>query len=324
MEIIKYISAFVILTAAGMLYDRYKKKYGLDIELNNKEKIQKFLLNDDSLINGKPILWIHNDYEINSRNWASFNSRNSKELNQPYLSLCIETLIKTCSESFNICIIDDNSFALIPNWCIDMDKMSGPIKEHIRLLGILKVLYYYGGIRIPNSMIMLKNLEPLYNNLINKSSCFSVEMVNRNKTSNITTFFPNNKIIGCIKNSSAMKKILTYFEKQISIDNTNALDFKGNIDRYIYKLSTNKELYVCNGKYFGIKDINNKPVLIEDLFNNEHINFDKDIYGIYIPSNNILKRVKYQWFARLNKKQVLNSNNLISKYLILVLGKYNI
>ena len=173
MDIIKYITAFVILTSAGMLYDRYKKKFGLDIELNNREKIQKFLLNDDTLLNGKPILWIHNAYDVNSRNWSSFSSRNSNELNQPYLSLCIETIIKTCGDSFNICIIDDNSFdALIPDWSINMDKVPEPIKNHIRMLGLCKILYYYGGMKIPSSMVVTKNLRGLYNKII--SNNFSI------------------------------------------------------------------------------------------------------------------------------------------------------
>ena len=33
-------------------------------------------------IGGKPILWIHNTLNINARNWQSWGSRNSKDLNQ--------------------------------------------------------------------------------------------------------------------------------------------------------------------------------------------------------------------------------------------------
>jgi hypothetical protein len=204
-----------------------------------------------------------------------------------------------------------------------MNKISDPIKSHIRLLGMLKVLYYYGGMRLPSSTIILKNLLPLYDNLINENS-FVLEMINRNKTSNITSFFPNNKIMGCSKNSFTMKKIINYLEKKISYDNTNAMDFEGDVDRYIYKLSLDNEIVVCDGKYFGIKDKNNKEVLIEHLLNNNDVEFDTNVYGIYICKDSILNRVKYQWFARLSKKQVLNANTVISKYIINVLGKYNI
>lgn len=323
MDIIKYITAFVILTSAGMLYDRYKKKFGLDIELNNREKIQKFLLNDDTLLNGKPILWIHNAYDVNSRNWSSFSSRNSNELNQPYLSLCMETIIKTCGDSFNICIIDDNSFeALIPDWSINMDKVPEPIKNHIRMLGLCKVLYYYGGMKIPSSMVVTKNLRGLYNKIIS-NNCFSFEMINRNKTSNMVNYLPSSKILGCIQNCPTMKKIITFLENKISNDNSNEMDFNGDVDRYLYKLSLSKELFVCNGQYIGIKDVNNKQILIEHLLNNSHVEFYKDLHAIYINNEDILNRIKYQWFSRMSKKQVLNANILISKFILLVLGKHS-
>ena len=62
-----------------MLYDRYLKKYDLDSTENNEKLIKHYLLNDGT--NNKPILWVHTKNEINGRNWISFNSRNSKEVN---------------------------------------------------------------------------------------------------------------------------------------------------------------------------------------------------------------------------------------------------
>ena len=32
------------------------------------------------------------------------------------------------------------------------------------------------------------------------------------------------------------------------------MDFEGDVDRYIYKLSLNNDIFFCDGKYFGIKD----------------------------------------------------------------------
>ena len=64
-----------------------------------------------SIINGKPILWIHNKYEINSRNWDSFMSRNTNNLNQPYRRLCVDTIIKHCSDDeFGTLGVDYNKY----------------------------------------------------------------------------------------------------------------------------------------------------------------------------------------------------------------------
>ena len=42
---------------------------------------------------------------------------------------------------------------------------------------------------------------------------------------------------------------------------------------------------------------------------------------ICLPSLDLLKRSKYGWFNKLNKKQLLESNMEVSKYLINSLGK---
>ena len=71
-----YIIFFIILTVAGLLYDRYKLKTQLDEELQQYDMIQKFLLNESSLARSKkPIIWVHLGFYKNSRNWPSFFSR---------------------------------------------------------------------------------------------------------------------------------------------------------------------------------------------------------------------------------------------------------
>ena len=83
-------------------------------------------------------------------------------LNQPYLQLCVESIINCCGKSFHICLIDDNSFSkLIPDWKIDFDKIANPVKTHMRTLAMSRVLYYYGGLLIPNSTLVLKDLSTL-------------------------------------------------------------------------------------------------------------------------------------------------------------------
>ena len=70
-----------------------------------------------------------------------------------------------------------------------------------------------------------------------------------------------------------------------------------------------------------MKDTNNKPVLIENLLGNNHVSFNKNMFGIYIPNDDILNRIKYQWFSRLNKRQIVEAKTIISKFILLSLGK---
>ena len=53
------------------------------------------------------------------------------------------------------------------------------------------------------------------------------------------------------------------------------------------------------------------------LISDSEIDIDKSAYGVYIPQNEILRRTNFQWFARQSPEQVLESNTMIGKYLLL-------
>ena len=151
---------FFILIVVGFFYKQYSDKLQKEESGDVYESIQKYLLDDTTLGKSKkPILWVHVPYEYNSRNWLSFGSRSSFELNQPYLYLTMRSIIRQCDKSFTICIIDDASFKkLIPGWNINMTTISDPILSKMRMLGIAKLLYIYGGMLCPLSFVCLKDL----------------------------------------------------------------------------------------------------------------------------------------------------------------------
>jgi hypothetical protein len=320
MNLIRYVSAFIIVTAIGVLYDRYKNKWGfLNIEGQNKENIKKYLLNDDSILNGKPILWIHNVHEINSRQWVSFSSRNSKDLNQPYRRLCVDTMIKHCGDDFNICLIDDDSFAkLIPGWSLEIDDIPNPIKTHIRYLAFTKLLYYYGGMMVPSTTIALKSFKSCYDKLLSKKDSFVGEFVDKSVISNSLTFFPNASFMGCKKNSPAMREIMLYLEKLN--DNSDEYKFEGTINRFIFKLCEQEKMSLLDGNYMGTR-IKDKDISIDDLMSNNYLELSQQAICIVIPEEDLMKRSKYQWFLRSNKQQIFESNISIAKYFMVSLGK---
>ena len=99
-NIVKYGMYFIILTAVGILYERYNRKFNHFDEVRQYELIKKYLLNDSSLASSKkPIIWIHTTYDVNARNWESFYSRSNENINQPYILLCIKSIIDTCGNS---------------------------------------------------------------------------------------------------------------------------------------------------------------------------------------------------------------------------------
>ncbi len=315
---IRHISAFVILTVLGILYEKYKLKFVPDAELKKYDLIKKYLLTGQEGIGGKPILWIHTKHEVNARNWSSFYSRNSTKLNQPYILSCLETIVKMCGNSFNVCLIDDSSFTkLLPNWNIDIRKVADPIRSHVRVLALSKLLYTFGGMQIPDSTIVLKDLKSLYdNNLIGKSA-FVGETLSRNQTATYTRLFPNTQIIGCKINSPAMKSYIDYLELINSRDYTNEIDFLGEMERYLYKMTTEGRMNKINGCIFGTTDNNNKDVNIERLLGSTFIDFSPRLQAIYLPADEILKRTKYGWVARLSQQQLRTCNSIAAKWLLI-------
>ena len=69
----------------------------------------------------------------------------------------------------------------------------------------------------------------------------------------------------------------------------------------------------------GVKDIREKPIGVERLLGNSFIEFpcEKNMLGLYIPSDEIIRRTAYQWFSRLSAKQALASDTIIGKHLLI-------
>jgi len=323
MDLVKYVTVFAIISVTTMLYDRYKKKWEPDEELKDNNLVKEFLLGENTILGGnKPIIWVHTKYNINARNWENFGSRNSKKLNTKYIQLCVESIIKYSGKSCNVVLISDKSFSnLIPGWTIDMNKLADPIKSHIRKLAMAKVLYYYGGMLVPNSMLLVKDLRGLYDEMIGYKDMFVGESVARNQLAMYTRFYPNNKFMGCVKNSKTMKDYIEKLEQLVSTDNSSEMDFDGNCDRYLYELTSKGKIQLVCGKLLGVKQKDHSVVAIDDLLSLNFVNFCCNMYGIWIPEDELAKRRKFGWFLKLNRKGLYDSNTTLSKYFALSYGK---
>ena len=311
-----YVFLLTLLIITAFLYQRYQSKLDRENQYDDYTSIKKYLLNDPSLVkDNKPIMWIHIDYEYNSRNWLNFGSRSSFDLNQNYLYLTVKSIINHCGESFHICIVDDNSFAkLLPDWTADVSKVPNPSKCYLRELAMTTLLYNYGGMRVPNSFICMRDLIGLYGS---GSKPFVCEVVDRNVTSTHFEFCPSISFMGAAAGSSTVLALLAFIRKKLAEDYTDETKFLGEYNRWAVMRISKGELKLVDGKMIGTKTIEGRPVLIDELLTNDYLDIYSNTYGIYIPGNEILKRRNYEWFVRLSPMQVLESNIIISKYLLL-------
>jgi len=305
-----YHYLFAISVIGVVSYFGDKIKQGLTDNDAENELIRKYLLNESPLYGmNRPKIWIHSTYEKNARQWKDFYSRNTTDLNQPYIHLTIKSIINHCGADFNICLIDDETFSkLIPTWEVNMETLSEPHKSTYREIGMLQLLYLYGGIIVPNSFICTRNLAPLLG-----QNPFVAEMVNRTTSNN--NFMPSTKFMGANKGCPILKKMLA--ENKVDVNRHFTVEPKilGNIQKWLYNEVEAGSINLVNGKLIGTKTSKGRQILLEDLMSENYLDLDEEHYGIYIPADEVLARPKYQWLAHLSSNEVLKTNAIITKYL---------
>jgi hypothetical protein len=322
MLLTNYIILFVILISLGILYQKYIEKLSKSLSFDDYGEIKKYLSKDKNLDKSKkPILWIHIPYEYNSREWLSFGSRVSDDLNQPYLYLTVKSIIKTCDESFNIVLIDDGSFSkLIPDWSININALADPIKCNVRQLAIAKLIYTYGGMNVPISFLSFRDLISLYNKGIRNETMFVCENYDSNVTSTNKLFYPNSGFMGAAKENPTIKQFINFIERTISDDFTAQSKFIGDFDKWCDDKINNRKMNLISGIEVGVRTINNEPITIDTLLSDNYIEFYPKMYGIWIPDKCILKRRHYEWFSRMSPDQIFDSQFILAKYIVLALS----
>lgn len=286
----KYISGFIFFGILSVIIKQIRNKFKDTDEKQYYDLVDQYLLHTPPQTK-LPIIWVHIDYETNARKWINFGSRNTKQLNQPYLYLVLQSIINQCENEFKICFVDDNSFySLLPNWTIDMNKLS--CKTHVRHIGLLKLLYHYGGILVPKGFLCLRSLSCLH------------------KYDSVFTIHANPHFIGSPKQSKILfeyiQKLEFHAHKHFFSDTS-----KDILNEYI----TNNQVINISGKQSGEVDINGNKIYMEDLFSNKDISFLPDMIGVLIPTDELLKRTKYNWFSYISIQDALMTHTNVSALL---------
>lgn len=318
-----YLIAIVLIGLATYFGNQIKEQIDTT-EKDEYEMIKKYLLNDSPLYGyNKPKIWIHSKYEINARKWKDFYSRNTTDLNQPYIHLTIKSIINHCGNDFHICLIDDETFSkLIPSWDINLSNVAEPFRSQYRQLGLCELVYYYGGMVVPNSFLCMKNLKPLYEEGISGSVPFVCE--NNNRTMNVVAnskggkmlFVPDISFMGAKKNDPTVLEMVKYLKhRSQNFHFTNEYEFLGDTSQLCLSYIQSQQMNLIGGELIGVKNNKQKPILLENIMEEEYLDLDPKCYGIYIPREDILNRPKFQWFAVMEIAQLLNTNMAITKYM---------
>lgn len=271
---------------------------------DNYEMIKQYLLNDSPLEGfSRPKLWIHSKFELNSRCWQSFMSRSNSNLNQPYLELFIKSIMNHCADDFHICLIDDESFGkLLPHWTIKVHELSDPLKSFYRHMGLMEILYLYGGMVLPNSTLALTNLYPLFLEYTENKSLF---------------FSPTFLCLGVPQKNHPTLRV--YLDKLLAMSGssslmTNQQSMQSEMTSFLESQPKEKVKRLC-GKSFGQLTVHGERILIDHWMEEDFLKLDPGCVAIYIDSDELLKRNKYQWYAVLPIDNILETSCILTKYM---------
>jgi hypothetical protein len=198
-----------------------------------------------------------------------------------------------------------------------MTTISDPILTNMRMLGMMKLLYIYGGLICPISFLCLKNLNQLYAKGTRGDKMFVCETVDRNVTSTEIDFYPNLSFCGAPKECETVRELCNFIQAIASHDYTADTKFLGDYDKWSKEKIHSGNINMIDGVEIGTKTVDERQIIVDDLMSNNYIDLYQGAYGILIPSEEILNRRKFEWFARMSPKQVMESDTIIGNYILL-------
>jgi hypothetical protein len=317
---------FGIVAIASYFGNQIKATFDTQDKNEEYELIRKYLLNDvvDSPIQNfhRPKLWIHTKYELNARQWKSFYSRNTTDLNQPYIHLTIQSIVQYCGQHFDIMLIDDDSFSqLLPEWKLSVSKLPEPFKSRTRELCMAMLLYKYGGIRIPNTFLCFQDLYRMFEEGSAGGLPFVAERLNNRacgieKNHKALRFVPDSYIMGCRKADPIIGEYVEFCRKMAEDGHfQDEATFLGESARWFIAAIDAGNMNLISGERIGIKSKLHKTITLDDLMEEGPLDLDPTAYGLYIPGDEILTRSKYLWFASMSSDYIVETNLAVAKAL---------
>lgn len=247
----------------------------------------------------KPYMWLY---------WDNVNNKN----NPAIIDLCYETVVKHCSESFEIVRLNkDNIESYIPELQQYKKYMNNLIIAHKVDIYRIMLLYKYGGIYLDSDIVVLRNPVEIMDKLKKYDfvgfGCTGYEC--KNGYGN-----PSNWLLASRPNTNLMGNILN---KQLEIIKKNKkLDYHDIGKMLIWQELDNLfkqeyEYYHYPNTIDGTRDKDGKWVTTQRLFSNEKIEYDNEkdmLFCVYYNSSDMN-------INKLTRNEILNKDWNITKFI---------
>ena len=167
----------------------------------------------------------------------------------------------------------------------------------------------------------MKNLKPLYDQQTANNTVFACEAVNKSidliKHTKQPLFSASTYVMGSPKNHESLTEIINYLENRNAHSHfTDEYQFKNDVATYLTHMTEHGKLVVLDGAIIGVKSANGKPIILDQLMEQQPLDLIPNAIGLYIPSNELLVRTKYQWFVALSEEDVIESDCALTKLML--------
>lgn len=299
---------FIVVLVISVLYINFRDKYKENEFKQEQKLIQTYLKSNPH----KPCVWVYLTNEGNTRLWPSFGSRYTHKLNLPYLNLTLQSIQRACySSGYKLCIIHDDTLKyILPDWNIDMNFVPKPQRSRVRLYAQFQILYYYGGLWVPSTMLCLSNnLYWLYNSTIHNIRIGTNIDRTLNSSTLYTTFKPSFNVMAVSQTHHPLiKSFMDDMQIIISKDQSSNPNLLDTLYQKCYNLMLEPEVL---GYYTSIKTI----ISLDDLMGTNSFEFHSSTQCCIIPKEELLTYTHYGWFNKMSVEQIRNSSIALSNYI---------
>ena len=308
MNILNYVFLFVFSIAVTFAV----KQIGMKSKVSNNEfeLIKQYLINDTPLYGyGKPHLWIHTKHEINARQWREHNGRNNCDMNIPFILMSVHSIVNQCSKDFNVCLIEDDTFTkLIPGWDVDVSAYPEPMQSFVRQIGMLKLVYFYGGMVVPNTFVCKQSLMPFYNDWTDNGTAFFGQVHSKSNHPGAKMFLPGLLVFGAKKNNECIQTICQALKRKCANNDIflsgGGMLFERHSERLCNVAVDNEEAVEVDAQFFGMKDVNNRPLFLEDWLEERDLEINPNICGLAFEYDEMVLRHKNAWLAYISRSEL--------------------
>ena len=270
----------------------------------------RFLALDSSLRRSHlPNLWIHFEFPPNARNWQSWGSRLSRQLNLPFIDVATQSIMDCNEDDFNIRLISDASFKhLLKGWDVDLEKVANPHRDHLRKIAMAKLVYTQGGLVVPNSFLCGEGLREMYERCIGSGKILAGQLPSHSSNGSWSTTALSLEFFGGRAGSRHLKQLVQSLEAGLGSDPTSSPEFEELVAGILNEINDDGGINAVEGEFLGVRESDGKFITMDSLLTRDPLEFDTRCLGVYVPMKAILNSVSKGWFLAMDKEQIVASN----------------